>query len=103
MTARQRLPNPRLAEHFEIEVGGQHHTVTGRLAGGGMAEVFISDGRAGSESDTAARDSAIVCSLSLENGADIDAIRKALCRDFQARASGPVDAALDVIAEGAAP
>jgi hypothetical protein len=39
-----------------------------------------------------ARDSAIVPSFGLQQGADIESIRKALCRDSHGRAPGPLDA-----------
>jgi hypothetical protein len=45
-----------------------------------------------------ARDSAIVCSIAIQFGADVETIRKALCRDSHGRASGPLGAALDIIA-----
>jgi hypothetical protein len=99
MTARMRLGNRRSAETFELEVGGLRYIVSvGKFADGSLAEVFITNGKAGSDSDTAARDSAIVCSLALQFGADIETIRKALCRDSQGRPSGPLGAALDIIA-----
>jgi hypothetical protein len=50
-------------------------------------------------SDTAARDTAIVCSIALQFGADITTIRKALCRDHWNRATGVLGAALDIIAD----
>jgi hypothetical protein len=45
-----------------------------------------------------ARDAAIACSIAIQSGADIDTIRKALCRDSQGRPSGPLGMALDIIA-----
>jgi hypothetical protein len=46
-----------------------------------------------------ARDSAIVCSIAIQFGADVETIRKALCRDSHGRARGPLAAALDLIME----
>ena len=51
-----------------------------------------------STADVNARDAAIACSLALQFGADVETIRKALCRDSHGRASGPLGAALDIIA-----
>ena len=51
---------------------------------------------------TPARDSAIVCSIALQFGADLEIIRKALCRDSRGHASGPLPAALDRVANGGA-
>ncbi len=101
MTARQRLPNRRLAEHLTLEVHGLRYTATiGRFADGRVAEVFIQNHQSNSSADTAARDAAIACSLALQHGADLELIRKALCRDSHGRASGPLGAALDFIAGG---
>ena len=47
---------------------------------------------------SAARDSAIVCSIALQFGADIETIRRALCRDGRGNTSGPLGVALDLIA-----
>ncbi len=38
-------------------------------------------------------------SIAVQHGADPEVIRKALCRDNQGRASGPLGVALDIIAE----
>jgi hypothetical protein len=40
-------------------------------------------------------------SFALQHGADINAMRKALCRDGRGRALGPLGAALDKLAEDA--
>jgi hypothetical protein len=97
---RQRLPNRRVSENFEIVANGLQYRVTiSRFPNGDLAEIFIGNGKAGSDSDTAAKDSAIVCSIALQFGADVDTIRKALCRDGRGLASGPLGGALDLIAE----
>src|SRR5437879_6150218 len=59
-----------------------------------------SSDKSNSAADTNARDSAIVGSLVLQCGADVETIRKALCRDSQGRPSGPLGAVLDLLAEG---
>jgi hypothetical protein len=95
---RNRLPNRRLAETFEIEVAGLKYTATiGRFADGRPAEVFLSNHKSNSGADVNARDAAIVASIALQFGADVETIRKALCRDSQGRASGPLGRALDII------
>jgi hypothetical protein len=99
--ARRRLPNRRSAETFELEVGGLKYTATiGRHADGSIGEVFLNNHKTNSQADTNARDSAIVCSIALQFGADLETICKALCRDSQGRASGPLGQALDLIARG---
>jgi hypothetical protein len=101
---RQRLPNRRLCESFNFELDGLRFTATtSRFADGRLGELFLTNHKAGNQSDTNARDAAIILSFALQHGADIDAIRKALCRNSQGRALGPVGAALDVLAAGAQP
>jgi hypothetical protein len=97
---RQRLENRRVAETFEFEVAGLRYTGTvGRFPDGRISEIFLSNHKTNSGADTNARDAAIVFSIDVQNGADPEAIRRALCRDAQGRASGPLAAALDIIAD----
>jgi hypothetical protein len=98
MTSRNRLPNRRPAESFELEIDGLRYTATvGRFPDETIGELFLNNQKSNSSADTAARDSAIVLSIALQHGADLEAIRRALCRDSQGRASGPLGAALDII------
>jgi hypothetical protein len=98
MSSRNRLPNRRAAESFELEVQGLRYTATvGRFPDGTVGELFLNNHKNNSAADTAARDSAIVFSIALQHGADLEAIRRALCRDGQGRASGPLGATLDII------
>jgi hypothetical protein len=100
MTERQRLSNRRLCESFTFELDGLRFTATiGHFADGWIGELFLTNHKSGNQSDTNARDAAIILSFALQHGANIDAIRKALCRDSQGRALGPIGAALDLIAE----
>jgi hypothetical protein len=104
MTSRNRLPNRRPAESFELEVQGLRYTATvGHFPDGTIGELFLSNHKSSSSADTAARDSAIVLSIALQNGADLETIRRALCRDSRGRPSGPLGAALDLIMGSAAP
>jgi hypothetical protein len=102
---RQRLPNRRAAVTFDFSVGAHRYIATagyfidGPLAGK-LAEIFLSNGHAGSDVDAAARDSAILCSLALQHGADIETLRRALLRDPQGAASSPLGVALDLITGG---
>ena len=96
---RERLPSRRFAETWNLEVGGQNYACTiGRFADGRIGEIFLSSSlKAGSAVDCAARDSAIAASLALQHGADIEVIRRALCRDIRGNASGPLGVALDML------
>jgi hypothetical protein len=93
---RERLPNRRVGETFELEVEGVRDTATiGRYPDGRIGEVFLSNHKSNSAADTKARDSAIVCSIALQCGANIEIIRNALCRDCHGRPSGPLGAVFD--------
>jgi hypothetical protein len=95
---RERLPNRRLSETFDFECAGLRYTCTvGRFDDGRIAEIFLGNYKTNSSADTNARDSAIVASLALQYGADIETIRKALCRDSQGRTNGPLGTALDLL------
>jgi len=101
MTARRRLPNCRANEtfHFRCEPFEYVATISRFPDDGALAEIFISNGKAGSGSDTAAKDSAIICSIALQFGVPVDVIRRALLRDPRGVASSPLGVALDLIAE----
>jgi len=95
---RMRLPNRRPAETFDLQAGGLRYTCTiGRFRDGRLAEIFLANHRCDSDADTAARDSAIVCSLALQHGTDPEVVRRGLCRDADGTARGPLGVALDLI------
>jgi hypothetical protein len=98
--SRGRLPNRRQSEVFAFTHGAIEYIATvSRYPDGGLAEVFLSCTKAGSQADLAARDAAIVCSVALQFGADAEAIRHALGRDGAGVAASPLGAALDDLAE----
>ena len=100
MTARQRLPNRRLSETFALACNDLTYLATiSRFPDGRLAEIFISNAKAGSHSDSAAKDAAVVCSIALQHGISVDVIRHALLRDSHGRASSPLGAVLDLIAK----
>jgi hypothetical protein len=100
VTARRRLPDRRLCESFTFELDGLRFTATvGRFPDGTIGELFVNNHKAGNQSDTNARDAAIILSFAIQHGADIDAIRRALCRDSAGNALGPIGAALDLLAD----
>jgi len=93
---RERLPNRRASETFDVEVAGLRYTATvSRFATGKIGELFLSNHKSNSGADTNARDAAVAFSFAVQHGADPEAIRKALCRDSLGRALGPLGAALD--------
>jgi hypothetical protein len=97
---RQRLPNRRGSLTFAVEVNGLRFTATAsRYADGAVGEVFITNHKAGSAAGIMASDAAVVCSIALQYGVPLEVIRKALMRDSQGKASGPLGAALDRLAD----
>jgi len=98
MTDRQRFPDRRASETFSLECAGLSYIATvPRFDDGRPAEIFLTNHKAVSTADTAARDAAIACSIALQFGADIETIRKALCRDSRGNANGPLGVALDML------
>ena len=96
---RKRLPNRRGSMTFGFDCNGLPYIVTfSRYDDGRLGEIFVSNHKAGSAADTAAKDAAIACSIALQFGADLDTLRKALCRDSSGRANSPLGIALDMIA-----
>lgn len=99
MTARRGLPNRRDSETFRFRCEPFEYAATvSRYPDGTLAEIFISNGKAGSGSDTVAKDAAVVCSIALQFGVPLDVIRKALLRDARGVAASPLGVALDRIA-----
>jgi len=98
---RERLPNRRRSVTFSFECDGLAYTATASwYCDGRLAELFLNNLKSNSAADLNARDAAITLSLALQNGVDVETIRKALGRDGRGRASGPLGEALDRITAG---
>ena len=98
--AREQLPNRRLAETFDFEISGLRYTCTiGCYADGRLAEIFLQNTKAGSQSDGNARESAIAASLALQFGCPAETLRGAVLRNPNGTACTPLGAALDHIAK----
>ena len=99
---RRQLPGRRAAETFGFRCNNLDYTATiSFFSTGELAEIFLSNSKAGSHSDSAAKDSAVVCSIALQYGVPLEVIRHGLLRDSSGRASGPLGCALDIVAGGA--
>jgi hypothetical protein len=99
MTERMRLPNRRASESFGFKLHAFNYIASiSRFPNGDLAEIFLTIGKVGSDTDTAARDSAAVCSIALQHGVPLETIQRALMRDANGKASGPLAAALDKVA-----
>jgi hypothetical protein len=96
---RTRLPNRRPSEQLAFQCGGFRYIATvSKFPDGRIAEIFIGNGKAGSSTDSAAKDSAVVASIALQFGVPLETIRKALLRDAQGVASSPLGTVIDIIA-----
>jgi hypothetical protein len=101
MAARERLATRRECEGFDVEaLGLRFHATYGRFDDGRLAEVFLTNHKAGSMAGILASDSAVLCSLALQHGVSL--VRRALMRDARGNASGPLGVVLDRFAEEAA-
>lgn len=100
MTTRRRLANRRPCTTFSFVCNGLSYLASvGYHTDGTLAEIFLSNAKAGSHSDAAAKDSAVVASIALQYGVPLDAIRHALLRDARGNPSSPLGCALDLVAE----
>jgi hypothetical protein len=96
---RERLANRRSCETFNIVCNNLDYTVSiGRFPDGRLAEIFISNGKSGSDADAAAKDSAVICSIALQHNVPLETIRHALLRSSSGVASSPLGTALDQLA-----
>jgi hypothetical protein len=79
---RERLQDRRASESFSFRWNGILLAATiSRFSDGRLAEIFLTNGKVGSDADAAARDSAVMCRLALQFGAPVETIRRALLRD----------------------
>ena len=97
--SRLRLPNRRESITFDVDAFGLTFTVTAsRFDDGTIAETFIRNHKADSAAGIMASDYAIAASLAFQFGCPAETLRKALSRDAQGRATGPLGIALDLLA-----
>jgi hypothetical protein len=97
---RERLTNRRASETFSFECGGLRFTATVSRSGDGrLGEFFVENRKASSFAGIMASDAAIAASLALQFGCPAEMLRKALSRDSRGRASSPLGATLNLLAE----
>ena|SRR5215468_958137 len=97
---RRRLPDRRPHLVLDFEHGGFRYT-----AGIGFfdeacqqpAEIFLTTNKQGRLVDINARDGAIAASLLLQHGCPVETLRRALTRNGDGTASGPLAHALDLL------
>ena len=95
---RSRLPNRRRASTWTFEHGGAQFFMTvGHYPSGNLGEVFVNAKHSNSMMDAFVSDAAILVSLCLQHGCEIETIRHALKKDHAGNAVTPIAAALDTI------
>jgi hypothetical protein len=98
MGSRRPLPNRRGHELLDFEHAGIQYTAgIGRFENGDLAEIFLNTRKYGTAVDVNARDAAVAASLLLQHGCHVDTLRKALTRNSDGSASGPLARALDLL------
>jgi hypothetical protein len=106
---RATLPHRRECETFELAHGGQNSVfqiTIGRYGAEGghrVGEVFIAGSKSGTAFEAVARDGAILLSLALQHGVDLDIIKHAITREPDGSASTIVGAVVDKLVEMEAP
>lgn len=93
---REILPQRRAAETVSFTRDGHGLIMTlGRDPSGGIKEIFLNGDRQNSTFDLLLSDAAIVLSLALQNGVQLDALAHSVKRDSFGLALSPLGAAID--------
>src|SRR5712671_5997960 len=99
LPARQRLPDRRPHALLDFEHCGIFYTVgAGFHETGELAEIFLNAGKHGTAAAVNAQDAAIAASLLLQYGCPVETLRRALSRNSNGSAAGPLAQALDLLA-----
>lgn len=101
---RELLPNRREIETFRFEHKGiKHFASFSRFPDGRIAEVFLDAGKIGSDAQSYARDAAVVLSIALQFGADIQTMKNSVTRNDDSTPAGPIGVLLDMLAIASKP
>jgi hypothetical protein len=99
MAEREQLPGRRGHEVLEFEhVGLRCRAGVGRYTDQRVGEIFLNIAKDGSAADVSARDSAIAASLALQHGCNLQVLRRALTRNPDGSAAGPLGRLTDLLA-----
>jgi hypothetical protein len=101
VTDRKRLPNRRYSESINFTWNDLLFVATFSRDpdNNRVVEIFLGNHKTGGAIDLIAKDSAIVCSIALQFGADFETIRLGLLRDSRDVPASPQGAAMDAIAK----
>jgi hypothetical protein len=97
---RRRLPDRRAHLVLDFEHGGFSYTCGVGFfdeAGRQPAEIFLTTAKHGTVLDVNARDAAIIASLLLQHGCPLETLRRALTRNGDGCAGGPLAHVLDLL------
>jgi hypothetical protein len=97
---RERLPNRRSHDLLEFTNSGFVYTAgIGRFDDGHIAEIFLNvDGKVGTAVAISARDGAVMASILFQHGGSPEILRRALQRNGDGSAAGPLGRLLDLLA-----
>jgi hypothetical protein len=102
MRERRVLRQRRACVTFNLAFGGlnRDHTITvGFFDDGTIGEVFINGGKSGEAVEAIARDGAVLLSLALQYGADLQNIKSAITRDGQGNPQSIIGVVVDRLTE----
>lgn len=97
---RERLENRRQSENLTFFHQGREYTAgIGRYADGRLGEIFLDNGKVGSDAQVNSRDAAITMSILLQHGCAADEVRRSLSRTERGEPESAIGALLDLLAE----
>lgn len=100
MTNRKRLPDRRRQASIDFEHNGLRFVLgVGFYPDGRVGELFISSNKPGSPIAALALDAAVVLSIAIQSGTDIETIRAALTKDHDGSPATLIGSALDALAQ----
>lgn len=96
---RERLSNRRQSYCIDFLHSGRPYTArVSFYPDGRLAEVFLDNGKVGSDAQVNCRDAAVAMSLLLQHGCSADDVRRSLSRTEQGAAESAIGALLDLLA-----
>lgn len=100
---REKLEFRRLSENITFWHAGREYTArVSFFPDGRLAEVFLDNGKVGSDAQVNCRDAAVTMSLALQWGCPADDMARSLSRTEQGNAESAIGALLDLLAAEAA-
>ena len=91
------LPNRRPHETFTFEHWGQTYVVGIGFVGDEPMEIFLDCSKTGWDAEVLARDSAVILSIALQHGVNIEELRHTISRNLDGAPSGPMGKLLELI------